>query len=233
MFHFDQPLRISAPSSRERTYIRFLVVLGVCSVLLFCGWLFEGEHQGYYPLYILFLVSVGYKILRALHEWIHYANIQAPAPPPIDKNWTVDILTTAFPGEPINMIRQTLEAMVAVEYPHTNYLCDEGNDPILKQICEELGVIHVYRGEDKTDAKAGNINYALSHYATGEICVILDPDHVPHPRFLDEVLGFFEDSEIGYVQSIQAYHNRRESLISRGATEQTYQFYGPMMMGMN
>ncbi|MEL6842292.1 MAG: hypothetical protein AAFP02_03690, partial [Bacteroidota bacterium] len=69
MFHFDQPLRISAPSSRERTYIRFLVVLGVCSVLLFCGWLFEGEHQGYYPLYILFLVSVGYKILRALHEW--------------------------------------------------------------------------------------------------------------------------------------------------------------------
>ena len=86
------------------------------------------------------------------------------------------------------MIKQTLEAMVKVKYPHTTYLCDEGDDPELKALCEQLGVIHVYRGEDKSNAKAGNINYALRNLADGEITVILDPDHVPHPDFLHEML---------------------------------------------
>ena len=81
------------------------------------------------------------------------------------------MFTTACPGEPIDMIRKTLEAMVDVEYPHTTFLCDEGDDPLLKEICDELGVVHVYRGTDKTNAKAGNINYAIENHSSGEICV--------------------------------------------------------------
>jgi hypothetical protein len=121
--------------------------------------------------------------------------------------------------------------MVRISYPHTNYLCDEGNDPYLKQICNELGVIHVTRGE-KTHAKAGNINNALRQ-ATGEIVVILDPDHEPAPYLLDRVLGYFEDDKVGFVQTVQGYRNQDDSLIARGAAEQSYHFYGPQMIGMN
>nr|MBA3900464.1 glycosyltransferase [Bacteroidota bacterium] len=147
------------------------------------------------------------------------------------KEYTVDMLTTFCPGEPKDMIKKTLTAMVAVKYPHTSYLCDEGDDPELRKFCKEIGVVHVTRIE-KIDAKAGNINNALKQ-ANGEICVIMDPDHEPHPDFLHRVLPYFEDPKLGYVQVVQAYGNQQESLIALGAAQQTYTFYGPMMMCMN
>lgn len=128
------------------------------------------------------------------------------------------------------MVLNSLRAIQAIPYPHTTYLCDEANDPYLRQMCEQMGVRHVTR-TDKRDAKAGNINNALQQ-ATGDICVILDPDHIAVPDFLDHVLPYFEDPKIGFVQCVQAYHNYRESLVAYGAAEQTYTFYGPMMTCM-
>ena len=224
---------IPEPSYSQKLTMKVLILIGVIELFLFVYWFFNPVHIGYVPLFVFLSISIGFRFLKTIHEWYHYAGMSVPEVKEIDQEWRVDMFTTACPGEPIEMIRKTLEAMVHVEYPHTTYLCDEGNDPVLKQMCEEIGVIHVYRGEDKTNAKAGNINYAIENHATGEICVILDPDHVPHPRFLHEVLPYFSDDEIGFVQCIQAYHNRRESMVSRGATEQTYHFYGPMMMSMN
>jgi cellulose synthase (UDP-forming) len=143
----------------------------------------------------------------------------------------VDVFTTACPGEPEEMIIRTLRAICAITYPHRSYLCDEGDSPKLNQVCKALDVIHITRTE-KINAKAGNINNALAK-SDGEICVILDPDHVPRPDLLDRVLGYFEDGKVGFLQTVQGYHNQSESLIARGAAEQTYMFYGPMMTGMN
>ncbi|WP_234794949.1 glycosyltransferase family 2 protein [Hymenobacter arizonensis] len=202
-------------------------------MLYFLVWFIDPEHIGYAPLFWLLAVSLGFKMLRMLHEWAHYVQVQEPVAPAPE--WvslrTVDVLTTACPGEPHDMIVRTLESMQALTYPHTSYLCDEGNDPLLRRECERLGVIHVTR-QEKTNAKAGNINNALRQ-ATGELCVVLDPDHVLAPDFLDQVIPFFEDEKIGFVQVVQAYGNQEESLVAQGAAEQTYHFYGPLMMGMN
>ncbi|OLY94694.1 hypothetical protein BUE76_06445 [Cnuella takakiae] len=203
----------------------------MAALLLLCYWLFDRRYAGFTPLYFLLLISIGYKILKVLFEWYHYWNLRHPAPPPpLRRQWTVDMFTTAMPGEPFQLIEDTLKAMVAVRYPHTTYLCDEGNDPQLKALCDSLGVRHMTR-EIKVDAKAGNINNALRS-ATGDICVILDPDHRPVPQLLDETLPYFEDFQIGFVQSVQGYKNAGESPVARGAAEQTYTFYGPLMMGM-
>lgn len=140
--------------------------------------------------------------------------------------YTVDILTTACPGEPHGMILRTLEAMQKITYPHTSYLCDEGDNPVLKAACERLGVIHVTRTEKK-HAKAGNINNALKQ-ATGEIAIILDPDHEPAPFFIDRIIGYFEDPKVGFVQSIQAYRNQDSSIIADAAAQMQYNFYGPI-----
>jgi cellulose synthase (UDP-forming) len=121
--------------------------------------------------------------------------------------------------------------MKAIHYPHTDYLCDEGNDPVLRQACEALSIRHITRVVKK-DAKAGNINNALEQ-ATGEIAVVLDPDHEPSPYLLDRVLGHFEDPNVGFVQSVQAYRNQGDGMISDGAAKQTYLFYGPVMIRMN
>ncbi|PSR56669.1 cellulose synthase [Adhaeribacter arboris] len=222
---------VKTPKRKELFILKVLLIAGLISLVVFARWLLQEEHSGYFPLYFLLLLSLGYKMLRVLHEWYHYWGLKITPRPQPTRIWTVDMLTTAVPGEPFEMIKQTLEAMKAVRYPHTTYLCDEGNDPALIALCQELDVVHVTRTV-KVNAKAGNINNALQQ-ATGELCVIMDPDHIPVPSYLDEVVAYFEDPQVGYVQMVQAYYNAEESFFARGAAQQTYLFYGPMMMGMN
>ncbi len=224
-------VKVKIPSKREVRTVRILICCGIFSALVFFGWFIQNVESGYTPLFWLLTIALLFKLAKMFNEWYYYWSPSVPKAPAQTRNWTVDILTTSCPGEPRDMIIRTLRAMCDVRYPHTNYLCDEGDDPELKKVCEELGVIHVTRKE-KTDAKAGNINNALRG-ASGEICLVLDPDHVPRPEFLDRVLPYFEDEKIGYVQCVQSYGNQEESFIARGAAEQTYHFYGPMMMTMN
>lgn len=227
----DGIIRATTPQKSELNVIRILICCGIASMLMFIYWFTNPEHVGYTALYWLLTFALSFKLIKMVHEWYHYWSPSVPKMPESKKQWTVDILTTACPGEPKEMIIRTLRAMQAIRYPHTSYLCDEGDDPELKKACAELGVIHVTRIEKK-DAKAGNINNALRQ-ATGEICLVLDPDHEPVPEFLDRVLPYFEDESIGFVQCVQGYGNQHESFIARGAAEQTYHFYGPMMMCMN
>jgi cellulose synthase (UDP-forming) len=224
-------IRAKTPLRSELKTIRVLIGCGLISMLIFIYWFFGGDHVGYAPIFWMLTFALIFKLVKMLHEWYHYWSPSVPKMPVSTRQWKVDVLTTACPGEPREMIVRTLRAMKEIRYPHTNYLCDEGNDPVLKELCESLGVIHVTRIEKK-DAKAGNINNALKQ-ASGEIAVVLDPDHVPVPEFLDRVLPYFEDETIGYVQCVQGYGNQEESFIARGAAEQTYHFYGPMMMCMN
>jgi cellulose synthase (UDP-forming) len=230
----DQGSTIAFQQAAGTKQMRVLVVIGLVFLIQFFWWFADSEHIGYAPLFWLLTFSLCYKMLRMLHEWYHYVDVLEPIAPvraPSAPQWKVDMLTTACPGEPYGMIIRTLESIVAVRYPHTTYLCDEGDDPFLRAECSRLGVIHVTRIEKK-HAKAGNINNALRQ-ATGELCVVLDPDHEVTPDFLDQVLPYFEDNTVGYVQVVQAYGNQDDSFVALGAAEQTYHFYGPLMMGMN
>ena len=211
--------------------IRLLILIGTLSIAHFLYWFFKPEFQGHPVLFGMLAVVFGYGMLRHLYLWYHYAAIHVPEKPRETPDFSVDILTTHVPGEPIEMIEETLRAIQEIPYPHTAYLCDEGDDPYLKRLCENLGVRHVTR-DTRKDAKAGNINNALRQ-ATGEVCLVLDPDHIPRPDILDHILPHFADPKVGFVQIVQAYYNKENSLVARGAAQQTYQFYGPMMMSMN
>ncbi len=226
-------IALRKPTKEQLFELRAIIILGVISMFIFLFWFFQPENRGSSWLYWMLTSALLFKLFRWLHEWFHYFSISYPEPPQLleEKHWTVDMLTTYCKGEPYEMVIKTLKAMKAVTYPHTTYLCDEADDSYLKKICDTLGVVHVTR-QVKIDAKAGNINNALKQ-ATGEITVILDPDHIPYPNFLNVVLPYFNNDKIGFVQVVQAYYNHEESKVARGAAEQTYQFYGPLMMGMN
>ncbi|WP_346237200.1 glycosyltransferase family 2 protein [Niabella insulamsoli] len=222
---------IEKPTRRELLTLQILIVLGIAAMVVFLRVLFQPDIAGSRFLFILLLVSCVFGCLKVLHEWYHYFFITVPDTPPNTQAYTVDIFTTFCAGEPYEMIVETLTAIQKISYPHQTYLCDEANDPYLIEVCKQLGVNHVTRTL-KINAKAGNINNALrtSH---GDLCVILDPDHVPQPNFLDPIISHFNDPKIGFVQIVQAYKNENESLIAKGAAQQTYQFYGPIMMTMN
>ncbi|HEY8916997.1 MAG TPA: glycosyltransferase family 2 protein [Chitinophaga sp.] len=221
----------TAPTRIEIWTLRIMIFMGIIGMGHFLYCLLDPQQIGYAPFYWLLMAATIFNCLRVLHEWYHYMFITVPPTPPLTKKFTVDILTTFCAGEPYEMIVETLEAIQAIHYPHETYLCDEADDPYLKSVCRRLGVHHVTR-IDKKDAKAGNINNALQQ-ATGELCVVLDPDHVPLPDFLDPIIPHFSDDAVGFVQVVQAYGNLGDSLIAKGAAQQTFQFYGPMMMTMN
>jgi cellulose synthase (UDP-forming) len=224
-------IRARAPEPGEKRVLRAMIITGLVLMCAFVYSFFTDIYIGHPLLYALLTFALVFKLVKMLHEWYHYFDLSVPEKPVLKKQFTVDMLTTYCAGEPKDMIRNTLLAMKAVRYPHTNYLCDEADDPELREFCREHGIVHVTRTL-KIDAKAGNINNALKR-ATGELCVVMDPDHVPVPEFLDRVVPYFENPEIGYVQIVQAYGNQDESFVARGAAEQTYHFYGPMMMCMN
>ena len=165
---------LKPPNRIEKWIIRAMIGLGVLSIIHFLYWFFQPEFKGntflFIPLAIVFL----YGMLRHLYLWYHYYSISIPEVPTKPFDLKVDIFTTYFPGEPLEMVENTLRAIQNIEYPHMSYLCDEADEPYLRKLCLELGVRHITR-ENRKDAKAGNINNALKR-ATGDICLILDPD---------------------------------------------------------
>src|SRR5437763_5066097 len=193
--------RIRAPLKRESLKLRLIIITGIVAMVFFLSTFFNSGAKGYLPLYICLCITLLYTCFKYLHEWYHYFNISAPPVLHETEPYTVDILTTFCAGEPYDMLDATLKAISEIRYPHTGWCCDEADDPLVKEMCIRYGINHVTR-TIKKDAKAGNINNALQ-YATGELCVIMDPDHVPAPEFLDIVLPYFKDPEVGYVQVVQ------------------------------
>lgn len=222
---------ITQPTKKEKTTLRLMIIIGLISIGNFLYWFFLPELVENPILFNILASVIIFDTLRIVYIWYHYWNISLPKKPKLKKDFTVDVLTTYFPGEPYDMITETLLAIKNIRYPHKTYLCDEANDPFLIKFCKEHDIIHITR-TNRINAKAGNINNALKQ-ATGDICLILDPDHVPKPHFLDEILPYFEDDNIGFVQSAQVYYNVKESDVAEGASQQTFHFYGPMMMCMN
>lgn len=231
IFSFES-LSANNPTGKETLILKILILLGVLSLCGFAFWFGEHISMGQPVFFWLLCFAILYRIVRVLNEWYNYFYIKNRSPLVTDANLkTVDILTTYFPGEPKEMTKNTLLAMKKIKYPHENFLCDEANDDELRNFCLENDIRHITR-DNLQEAKAGNINNALK-FATGEFCFILDPDHVPHPDLLDKIIPQFGDPEIGFVQIVQGYYNSENSLIAKGAAQQTYQFYGPIMMSMS
>jgi cellulose synthase/poly-beta-1,6-N-acetylglucosamine synthase-like glycosyltransferase len=157
--------------------------------------------------------------------------------------WKVGVATTFVPGaEPIEMLEETLRALLALDYPHETWVLDEGDDTHVASLCAELGVLYLSRknrpqyqtadGPFRARSKHGNYN-AWFHevgFERYDIIVTFDPDHVPETTYLSEVLGFFNDPQIGYVQPAQVYYNQGASFIARGAAEETYGYYSSTQM---
>ena len=215
----------------ERAVLGVLLFLGVQSVVYFALWWFRPGHVNHLLLFILLSLATWYGVFRIKVGWYNVFHIDQPEPLPAPEGLRVAIFTTSAPGEPYEMFARTLAAARAIEYPHTTYLLDDTRDPRMGELAAEMGAVHLEL-LDLPGAKAGKINAALAQ-TDEEFVLVLDPDHVPFPQFLDRVLGYFEDERVGFVQVAQAYGNARESFVARGAAEQTFAFYGPIMQGMN
>lgn len=223
--------RADAVRTWQRWVLGILLFLGVQSVFYFGLWWFQALHVNNVFLFVLLSFATWYGVFRIMVGWYNVFHIEQPDPVDAPPGLRVAIFTTSSPGEPYEMFVRTLDAARKITYPHTTYLLDDTRDPRFKALAEEMGAVHLEL-VGIPGAKAGKINAALAQ-TSEDFVLVLDPDHVPFPNFLDRVLGYFANEEVGFVQVSQAYGNARESFVARAAAEQTYAFYGPIMQGMH
>jgi cellulose synthase (UDP-forming) len=215
---------------KEHFMLIAIVFAGFIFIFRLADWWFREEHVTNMPLFILLSFIFWYGILRIALIWINYLGIKKPVRKLAKPGLTVAIFTTSSPGEPLSMFEKTLEACAKITYPHTTYLLDDTRNPEFKACAERHGAVWLNL-VGLPGAKAGKVNAALA-LTKEDFVLVLDPDHIPFPNFLDETLGYFEDEKVGFVQVSQAYYNQYRSFTAQGAAEQTYAFYGPTQMGM-
>ena len=187
---------------------------------------------------ILFVV-----LINNQGRWFLLPLMRKPRPMAPKVGWKVAVVTTVVPSaEPIEMLCETVKAMIGMDYPHDTWVLDEENDEQVKALCRQLGAKHFSRknlpqyqalaGAFRSGSKHGNYNAWLHEvgFEDYDILTTFDPDHVPQKSFLVAVLGYFEDARVGYVQAAQAYYNQDASFIARGAAEETYAHYSSVQM---
>jgi len=141
-------------------------------------------------------------------------------------------------GEPKEIVEETVIAALAMEYKkHRIYLLNDGL--VAKrpnwQECEDLAVqygITCITRKVPGGAKAGNINNAIRE-TKEKFFVVFDADHVPHSDFLKQMVGYFVDKKVAFVQSPQYYKNHEMNLVTSGSWEQQALFFGAIMKGKN
>ncbi len=122
-------------------------------------------------------------------------------------------------NEPPDMVRMTLEALNKVDYPNLEVLVMDNNtkDPAVwepvKADCERLGPkFRFFHLENWPGFKAGAINHALEQTAPdAEIIAVIDSDYILSPDWLNCMVPYFDNENVGFIQSPQDYRDRDQS----------------------
>ncbi len=143
-----------------------------------------------------------------------------PLTPGADFKYPKVSLHLPIHNEPPMMVRKTLEALARVDYPNLEVLVMDNNtkDPAIwepvRDDCERLGpMFRFFHLENWPGFKAGAINHALEQTAEdAEIIAVIDSDYVLSPDWLKCMVPYFDNENVGFVQSPQDYRDRDQSI---------------------
>ncbi|MBK3663284.1 glycosyltransferase [Bradyrhizobium diazoefficiens] len=118
-------------------------------------------------------------------------------------------------SEPVEMLKQTLDALARLDYP--NYECvviiNNTPDPAfwqpIQDHCRALGERFKFINAEKVKGfKAGALRIAMDRTAVdAEIIGILDADYVVEPDWLKDLVPVFADPSVGLVQAPQEHRD--------------------------
>lgn len=123
---------------------------------------------------------------------------------PADSNdWpSVDVFIPTY-NESLDVVKPTVLAALGLDWPENKlniFLLDDGRRPQHREFAAAVGVHYLTRPDNK-NAKAGNLNHALTK-STGDFIAIFDCDHIPVRSFLTETMGWFlADPKCALVQT--------------------------------
>jgi cellulose synthase (UDP-forming) len=195
---------VAGTSIRLEAPRRVLVYCFVGVGLWYLGWRL-GTFNPRAPFFsgLIYVAELFGFVTALLHIFMCWRLSQRRAPPP-RPDIGVDVFIPTY-SESVELVRKTLLAAMAMDYPHCTWLLDDSRRPAMRALASELGCRYLTR-PDNLHAKAGNLNHALEH-SRGELIAVFDADHAPRRDFLIKTLGYFDDAGVAFVQTPQDYYN--------------------------
>jgi cellulose synthase (UDP-forming) len=135
-------------------------------------------------------------------------------------------------GEELDVLANTYFHVSQLEWegPLEVHVHDDSARPEVADLAAGYGFTYHSRPDRGVMKKAGNLKYGFEH-STGDVIAVLDADFVPRPEYLYELVPYFEDAEVGIVQSPQFFDTGwRMNWLQRaaGATQELfYRFVQP------
>lgn len=157
--------------------------------------------------------------------WLHRRRILVGERP---VSITEDALPTVTVQLPIyneaTVAARLIEATGKLDYPQAKLqiqVLDDSSDETLRiareavdaLVARGIDAVHVRR-PNRHGYKAGALDFGLAT-AKGELVAIFDADFVPQADFLRQVVGHFQDSRVGMVQTRWGHMNRDHSLFTQ------------------
>jgi exo-beta-1,3-glucanase (GH17 family)/cellulose synthase/poly-beta-1,6-N-acetylglucosamine synthase-like glycosyltransferase len=123
--------------------------------------------------------------------------------------------------EPVEMLKQTLDAVSRLDYPNFECVVIINNTPDpafwqpIQDHCRALGERFKFINAEKvTGFKAGALRIAMDRTAAdAEIIGIIDADYVVQPDWLKDLVPVFADPRVGLVQAPQEHRDGDRSLM--------------------
>jgi exo-beta-1,3-glucanase (GH17 family)/cellulose synthase/poly-beta-1,6-N-acetylglucosamine synthase-like glycosyltransferase len=132
----------------------------------------------------------------------------------------VSIHIPAYREQP-EMLKQTLDAVAALDYPNFECVVIINNTPDptfwqpIQDYCRTLGERFIFINAEKVEGfKAGALRIAMERTAVdAEIIGIIDADYVVEPNWLKDLVPAFNDPNVGLVQAPQDHRDGNRSLM--------------------
>ena len=179
------------------------------------------------PYFIVLVILAVYGLHRYWLVYDYYKYRQnVPGPPPETKTWPrVTVQLPIFNERYV--IERLVEAVARFDYPHElldiqvlDDSIDETRD--VARACVErhaalgMPISYIHR-TNREGYKAGALENGLKT-SRGEFVAIFDADFIPEPDFLRRTVPYFQNPEIGMVQTRWTYLNQDYSLLTQVET---------------
>ena len=189
---------------KRRLAGQFLTFITIGLGFSYLLWHFDFINWGFWYSFVFFLAElIGLLLFEffAFNAW--FLRFHSPQGVPFEKPLSVDIFITVA-GEPVELLKETVEAAVQIDYPDKKvYVLDDKGNIEYQRIAEKFRCGYFAR-EDHSDAKAGNLNYAFRR-TSGDLILTLDADQVPQPQIINLLIGYFKFPLIAFVQTKQDF----------------------------
>lgn len=226
-------------SSLRRRGRSFLALLahGIAATLVWVIYDYSHQYQSLLTISVgicllLGFLGICFVLLTEAHElaeasWTRkrrrfFAGMPERVLPPGRTLPKVSIHVPAY-NEPAAMMIDTLNALAALDYPDFEVLVIDNNtkDPAVWQPveahCATLGErFRFFHVSPLAGFKAGALNYAIRQSAPdAEVIVVIDSDYQVSSRWLRDLVPYFDNPVIGFIQAPQDYRDADESLFKQ------------------